>query len=315
MTFWLTLGDFDGLDGLLVEVTFDGHNACAREVLRYRPPPDRQVHGKGFTGLAVGVVTWLCGFNALHRLEAGRIVHSIFRNEFNDLHHVVLQDDQLWVTNTGLDRVEVLTQEGDFLGAFDLLGAQGISKRLVQFELQDGYFGAVDEGTPFHQRRVRDRVHPNHVAHVGDQVLVNRFLQGQVVDLVTWRPVIELAGHPHDGQVHQDLYWLTCTDGRILAFALEGGRVTSRLEHRLDVFDITERTGWCRGLWVGPDLLAVGLTAIDRMPRARWCDRPFEHTETALLLLDPRTGALRGHVPLGGFGSRPKLFAVQAVNA
>jgi len=103
-------------------------------------------------------------------------------------------------------------------------------------------------------------------------------------------------------------FWITCTNGLVVAYAVERGSVTSTEVERVHLFASTGRTGWCRGLLVTPEHLIVGLTAIDRMPRYRWCDRPFDQTETSVLIIDRATHSLVGRVDLRACGQRSKLF-------
>jgi len=77
-----------------------------------------------------------------------------------------------------------------------------------------------------------------------------------------------------------------------------------------DLFELTSCTGWCRGLLVTADHLIVGLTEIRRMPRYRWCDRPFEGTKTAVLCIDKKSGRLVTCLDIGERARHPKLFGL-----
>jgi len=166
---------------------------------------------------------------------------------------------------------------------------------------------------PFHQRKVRDYFHPNHVCSTGQQLLVTRLLDRSVWDLQSFAPVIEnTPGLPHDGQLLDGRFWLSCVNGLIVGYAVEGDRVTGQEVERYDVFALTGHTGWCRGLLVTPDCLVVGLTQIrpGRMPRQRWCDRPFELTETSVLCLERASGKLLARIDLTDTQRHVKLFSI-----
>ena len=78
----------------------------------------------------------------------------------------------------------------------------------------------------------------------------------------------------------------------------------------IDTFASTGRSGWCRGLAVHDEVLAVGLTRIVRMPRERWADRPFDSTVTGLLVIDRATNIELAFSNLQWLGNHPKLFEV-----
>ena len=315
MRFLVTAGNFEEDCGKLLELEWDGGVPRLHERLVYRPSPHMRVPGKGFTGgLLVGGDLWVCSFAAVHRvqLDTMEVVQTIHHPWFNDLHHVVLRDGILLVCNTGLDRVEALTLDGAHLGAWSLVSPDAQRDRLDGIPDPDPYFGTQDPLLPFCQRKVQDLVHPNHVAIVGHRILLTRFLDRRVDDLSSWSPVLEdLPGYPHDGVVIDGMFWITCTNGLILAFPITpSGQVHPVPEVEINVFERTAHIGWCRGLAVGDDHLVVGLTAIHHMPRQRWCDLPFNKTESSLLILNRSTGSLLHRVSLNKLGGHPKVFGI-----
>jgi hypothetical protein len=252
----------------------------------------------------------------------------------NDLHHVALHAGRLLVANTGADRVDAFDFDGRYVGGWDFAPAAVTAARLrganpsreawasalrpgwehhpaapLADDPTAGYDGDDMGRRPFHTRKVRDFVHPNHLTVVEGHVLVTRFQDQALQDLTDGAVVVpETPGFPHDGVYTEDRFWITCTNGLVVAYAVEGGRVTATEVERTDVFASTGRTGWCRGLLVTPEHLIVGLTAIDRMPRYRWCDRPFDQTETSVLIVDRATHALVRRIDLRAHGQRAKLF-------
>lgn len=316
-TWWLTLGDFEDTCGRVVELTFDGMQATTREVLQYQPKADRAVFGKGFTsGCVVDDVAYICGFNEVYRISTHdfKVEALLSRDDFNDLHHVSAHDGQLWIANTGLDRVDVFSSSRQYLGGYALIPSQEERNRALAALPDDPYFAQERVDRPVHLRRLPDRIHPNHIAFFGGRVLVTRFAEKSIQDLGTMRTVLETPGHPHDGFVDGDTLWMTCTNGLIIA--CQWSPCGSRLEERrrINTFALTGRWGWCRGLWVGEDRLLVGLTRISRMPRHRWCQRPFEGTQTTVLMLRKATGELLAEANLNAFGQHPKLFSILEVS-
>ena len=315
MRFLITLGDFEDDQGKLLEMSWEGEKLHLRERMTYRPPTHLTVNTKGFTGgcIADGCL-WVCSFASVHQigLSEMEVIKTIHYPWFNDLHHVTWHDGQLLVCNTGLDRVEVLKPDGSYVGAYSLVTPLQELDRQDQASDPDEYFGSQDPGLPFHQRKVRDLVHPNHIVAVGEQLLVTRFLDRRVDDLRSWLTLLpDLPGYPHDGIVWQDQFWVTCTNGLILAFAISpSGQVLAEPTQELNLFESTGHTGWCRGLAVTDEYLLVGLTAIRRMPRERWCARPFNKTESSILLLERGSGQLVACRRLDDFGGHPKVFSI-----
>jgi hypothetical protein len=285
-------------------------------------------------------VLFVCGACAVYQVEPGSwsVTATWHQRCMNDLHHVAVADGRVYVVNTGLEAVDVFSPEGIFLGSHALhpgwLSAArqgGLSpERDALPALLDARFphrvagpsvepAALGEyytprgaaaPVPFSRSKVRDYAHPNHVTVHGGRLLVTRLLDRAVDDLATFRRVIEgTPGLPHDGLVDGDRFWITCVNGLVVAYAIDGGCVTGREIDRIDVF-ATGHTGWCRGLAVTRDHIVVGLTAIRRMPRVRWCDRPFEQTETSVLCIERTTRRLARRVEIEGGGGHPKIFSV-----
>ncbi len=342
----VTAGYFDASgEGRLLEIHFE--RGTQRTLLAYVPPEPFCVPEKGFTGAAWSgapgsSVLFVCGSSAVYQVDPRKwsVTNTWHQRCMNDLHHVAVTDDRVYIVNTGLESIDVFTRDGVFLGSHALhpgwlssARQDGFSPdRAVLPDLLDARWppapraecASAIEATPvdyytphtsaiaqpFSKRKVRDYVHPNHVVVHGSQILVTRFLDRAIDDVTTFRRVIEgTPGLPHDGLVDGDRFWITCVNGLVIAYAIEHGRVTGREVERFDVF-ATGHTGWCRGLAVTRDHVVVGLTAIRRMPRYRWCDRPFEETETSVLAMDRRTGRLVSRVEIEGGGRQPKIFSV-----
>lgn len=315
----------------------------AEIVLEWVPPPALRTSGKGFLGLA-----WLdapgrselvaCAHAALCRIDpiSWTVTGVLHQPCMNDLHHVAVHDGRLLVTNTGLDRVDVFEPSGRFVGGWDLSPAWIAAERLrgrnpshagFANALQRGWQGsgpALDDepfqgelaqlaapSQPFPTRKTRHFAHPNHVTMLGGRPLVTRFIDRSIQDIAHWSlPIPETPGHPHDGEVFGDRFWITCTTGLVLAYAIENDRVTAREVERIDVSQRTGCHGWCRGLIVTDDLIVVSLTALQYMPPMGWTDRDLERTETSILAIDRRTLKLMARVDFRAFGQAPKLFGM-----
>jgi hypothetical protein len=334
----------DALDpgfGRLVAVDLDAERADV--MLEWLPPPSLRTSGKGFTGIA-----WLgmpgksdlivCSHGALCRINPSTwTVNGILHQPcMNDLHHLAVDEGRLLVANTGLDRIDVFELSGRFIGGWDLSPAWIASERfrgcnpsreswdaalniewnVAPKSLEDVPFpGSLEDRAavtvPFPTRKTRHFVHPSHIAMVGGRPLVNRFIDRSIQDLADWSfAVPETPGHPHDGELDGDRFWITCTTGLIVAYAMENGRVTSHEVEHINIPESTGRSGWCRGLVVNEQVIAVGLTTIQYLPPFGWSGRDFNKTETSILVFDRRTVAMVGRIDLRQFGQLPKIFGM-----
>jgi hypothetical protein len=338
----VTIGD--ALDpGFCRIAAVDLERETAEIVLEWVPPAGLRTSGKGFLGLA-----WLgipgkselvaCAHGALCRIDPGTwtVTGVLHQPCMNDLHHVAVNDGHLLVTNTGLDRIDVFETSGQFIGGWDLSPASVAAQRLAGCNpsrgswasaLQRGWelnsTGLEDEpfsgdlaqfalaSLPFQTRKTRHFVHPNHITMLRGRPLVTRFIDRSIQDLADWSLVIpETPGHPHDGELCEDGFWITCTTGLIVGYAITNGRVTSHVIERIDIPERTGRSGWCRGLIVKDEVIVASLTAIQYMPPFGWSDPDFNKTETSILALDRRTRKLMARVDFRAFGQLPKLFGI-----
>jgi hypothetical protein len=334
----------DSLDpGLGRIAAVDLERESAEIVLEWVPPAGLRTSGKGFTGLA-----WLgipgksdlvaCGHAALCRIDPATwtVTGVLHQPCMNDLHHVAVHEGRLLVTNTGLDRVEVFEASGQFVGGWDLSPAFIAAQRLRGcnpsrtswaralrrgWELESGvlddepFSGDLEQlassSLPFPTRKTRHFVHPNHITLLDGRPLVTRFIDRSIQDFADWSlPIPETPGHPHDGELFGGCFWITCTTGLIVAFAIENGRLTSHEVQRIDLPQRTGRSGWCRGLIVTDRLIVVGLTAVQYMPPFGWHDSDLRKTETSILAIDRHTLKVVARVDFQNFGQLPKLFGM-----
>ncbi len=298
-------------------------------VVTFTPPEPHRAPSKGFTGAA-----WLdgdllvCSFDAVWRFSPdGKLLGRIHQPDANDLHDVaVLANGRIAVCNTGLDSVDLFDGDGTFAGrcaftpawfeaerqrglavdraAFPEVLRAGWSPRAVpKVDCPEGGYYSDGHAQPFHRRRVRDYLHPNRVVEFDGRLAVTMLATCEVRCARTFDRLAVIPGHPHDGVVHDGRLFVTTTDGRIIAVC--GDRA---LEIVVDTSH-TGHSGWCRGLAVTRDCMAVGLSEIRRSPRFAWTGRPFQETETSVLWLN-RSGALLAQVDLTDRSRQSKVFSL-----
>ena len=331
----VTGGYFDqGGDGVVWLV--DLATERAEVLLRWTPPAHLHVPTKGFAGGSLGVngQLYVAAHAAVVRIDPLRaaVTGVLHQPCMNDLHHVAAFEDLLYVSNTGLGAVDVLDLDGRFLGSHSLLPAWANALRIHGEDLpaeappvrpgwsgeppapwsepreDDAYHATDRRSAPFHRLKVPDHLHVNHVARLGGRLLATCFADGALRDLAGFDVAARLDGHfLHDGVVHGDALWLTAIDGSVI----ELDAVTLGERRRIDAFAAGHH-GWCRGLAVTNEHLAVGLTEVrrGRLPRHRWADREPDGSETSVLLLDRQGGRLLSRVDLTDEARHAKLYSI-----
>lgn len=305
----------------------------ADEFLRWTPPDDLRVPSKGFAGgsLAADGILYVAAHAAVVRIDTARAVVTGVLHQpcMNDLHHVAVADDRLLVSNTGLGAVDVFDLSGGFLGSHALLPAWANHRRFSgevlpeAIRLRAGWEGATPPAwpdsppvdpyfttgdAPFHRQKIRDHLHVNHVAIVGDRVIATCFADGTLRDLARFETVRHFPeAFLHDGFEYDGSFWLTAIDGRIFELAAH----TYGRRRVLQTFE-TGHFGWCRGLAVGERGILLGLTEVrpNRLPRHRWADCDPEGSETSLLMLDRSDGALLERIDLTERERHSKVYSV-----
>lgn len=323
-----------GGDGVVWRVDLTAERA--EVLLRWTPSAHLHVPTKGLAGGSFGGdgLLYVAAHAAVVRIDpVSAVVTGVLHQPcMNDLHHVAALGDRLYVSNTGLSAVDVLSREGRFFGSHALLPAWANARRIHGDDLpaeappvnpgwsgeppapwpepgeDDGYHSADRRAAPFHSLKVPDHLHVNHVARLGDRLLATCFADGALRELRGFEVVARLDGcFLHDGIAHDDAFWLTAIDGSVIELDAE----TLRERRRIHTF-ATGHHGWCRGLAVTDDHLVVGLTEVrrGRLPRHRWADRDPEGSETSVLLLDRQNGRLLARVDLTDEARHAKLYSV-----
>jgi hypothetical protein len=341
--FLVTGGYFDD-SGECVVFQVDVSTGEVREWLRFQPPEHLRVPTKGFSGGTVtadGSYLYVAAHSFVARIDIqrARIDGLLHQPCFNDLHHVAVDPSggHLWIANTGLGSVDILDVDGGFVGSHALLPAWVNARRMGgatppwESALRPGWSGKPPASwpsapltadgyhtseeafsrLPFHQTKVRDHLHPNHVGFLGDRALVTCLYDGSVRDLGNFSIVARLDGEfPHDGQAIEDLYWVTTIDGQVVCLDL--AREPGVLVERWDVSSTTGRYGWCRGLHVRDEHLFVGMTEVrdGRLPKHRWSERSPACSETSVICIERGTGHLLARVEMTDRQRHLKIYSL-----
>lgn len=173
---------------------------------------------------------------------------------FTDLHHVNIHNGLLYIANTGLEMVQVLSMDGEFLKEYNMTS----TPTWERFDPRQDY--RLVPTTQPHE------VHVNQVFFLDDQPWATRCLQCDAICLVDPEKRIDLkveGGNPHDGLVVGDYIYFTITAG----FVIVVNKFTRKKEAIFDLSKMCDspvQLGWCRGIEVVGDQIFVGFTRFRR---------------------------------------------------
>ncbi|TPE68332.1 hypothetical protein [Halalkalibacterium halodurans] len=186
-----------------------------------------------------------------YRLPEFVIEKTISLPCFNDIHHVKpLDDGNLLVVNTGLDMVIKLSENGEVLNEWNVMGEQPWDR----FSRKTDY-RKVPTTKPHHS-------HPNYAFTVGEDLWVTRCLQKDAICLSNNKRIDIGRQLVHDGVVFGDSIYFTQVDGSIVIVDSQNYKV--KKVHNLNKLTRTNSPlGWCRGIKViSHDKVIVGFTRI-----------------------------------------------------
>lgn len=305
-----------------------------KRLLSFVPPDELRVAGKGFTGITwLGEELLVCSFNAIWRFDRqGRCKGRLHMPHFNDLHGICVEEENrsILVANTGLDSVERIDEDGRWLGRYSLtppgleharFQGEGIAREDLETLSKAGWTTEQQAEVPkvqpasdyydvapnldFSRRRVRDYRHPNHVFLSEEHgPCVTSLLDSSIRSLTTHRKVVETTGPPHDGIQAKNGLWYTTVSGEVVHHPESGPEAVLSLRDG-------PITGWCRGLVLGDDWGAVGVTAM-RGPETRvpWRGGSWDATQTGIVWFDRETGETRHVLDMTDEDRGAKVFAL-----
>jgi hypothetical protein len=175
---------------------------------------------------------------------------------FNDLHHLLVRGDELWVCNTGLQAVHKMTLDGRVLETFST----------TETSTWTTYNPAEDY-------RFRDTkphaIHPNYLFELNGDIWVTRFMTRDAVHLHDHSRRMDIGvGCCHDGCVRDGLVYFTTVTGHVvICDARTGARVRD-----IDLNQMQEdkvQLGWCRSINLLPDGKALVGFSQFRMSKQR----------------------------------------------
>jgi hypothetical protein len=254
------------------------------------PSSELNIVGKGFTSIA-----WLnsqllvgCDFNRVFILKRNSCELTAIRQDeqYNDLHHVSVAGERVFLANTGRDCIDILDHQLQPMSRLDFLSDMEISTRIKgQYSTDGDYYDNKTSTIEFYLRKVPDTWHINHVIKAGEQldnkIIATSFKKKHLLDAITLKQLSnELPEQPHDGFIDQKYVWITTVSGKVYRSTLS---LPLCFVLFFDLFKHSEFEGWCRGLFVSGDAMYVGITAIHKESnRTDWLNSPVEETRTGI---------------------------------
>ncbi len=185
-------------------------------------------------------------------LQTLDIEKTISLSSFNDLHHVNVSDNKIYLANTGLEMVQILSFDGELLEEVP----QASTPTWERFDKKTDY--------RFYGSTKPHEVHLNHVFFIDRQPWCTRFQFRDAINIYAPSKRIDLHvsnGMPHDGLVIGDYIYFTITDG----FLVVANKNTCQREAVYDLNKLSgedKQLGWCRGVHIDGNHAYVGFSRL-----------------------------------------------------
>ena len=272
-----------------------------REIYSYVSSASLAVKGKGFTQIVYDKkdnLFVIADYNQFHIFDVklNRIIKTISSNIMNDIHAVKLHNDLIILTNTGFDSIEIYNKQYDFIQSINLLSFEKLMKRYSGNESiigEDNYYDN-DCNKPFNQRKIKDTFHLNNCTVINNRLIATSFTKKTLLDLSQNRDISPaLDFHIHDCFSYDDKLWITSVNGKILYRNNDIDKFSEFIEF-VDLFNIGDYYGWCRGLNFYDGCFYIGITQINSVVlNSRWdANVPIEDTKTGIIKLDIKSKSI-----------------------
>lgn len=279
----------------LIEINIDTKEK--KELINYVPDRSLVVKGKGFTQITYNIdknVFLIADYNQFHIVDAinYKIRKSITSNTLNDIHGITFHNNLIIITNTGFDSIEIYDTNGQFIQTVSLLPFKELENRFLgkeQKQVSDNYYDN-DNNKLFNQRIIKDKFHLNNCTVIDNKLIATSFTKKTLIDLSLYREIATpLPTYIHDCVIYNDKIWITSVDGKIY-FRDKNISQFSDFKEYVNLFEIGNYYGWCRGLYFLEEFVYVGITQINsEVSQKRWnTNISIEKTKTGIIKMNLR---------------------------
>lgn len=186
----------------------------------------------------------------IYNLPSLSLKSSFSHPLFNDLHHVRVIGEELYVVSTGFDAVLIFNLQFELLRIENVLGKDPFHRFSRNADLR------TQLSTKPHES------HPNFISKIGSDIFVTRFHQKDAVSLSNPDKRFNIGTQKiHDGHEYENKIYFTSVDGKVIVFNKE----TLEKEEVIDLNKIITSDsplGWCRSLAKVDNYLFVGFTKL-----------------------------------------------------
>jgi hypothetical protein len=212
---------------------------------------------------------------------------------FHEIHHVLpLEKGKLLVANTGLDMVLEVSQDGDILRVWNVLGKENPWDRFSPFV----DYRIIPTTRPHES-------HPNYVFKIAEDIWVTRCLQKDAICLTNPDLRIEIGRElVHDGVIHGNLIYFTQVDGHVVVVDKTSLQIVK--DYNLnEITRVDTSLGWCRGIEVlDQDKVIVGFTRIRPSKNSQSSSNSYGILPTRVVCYDLKEKKQLWDMPLESFG-------------
>lgn len=274
-------------------IELDTLSGSRKEIFCNYPNISSIVKGKGFTQVAYfNDKLYIADYNKFIIIDAidYKTIRVVESGIFNDIHAISVTNNLIFITNTGLDSIEVYTIDGDFSYSLNLLNDNDRQARLLGSDTNiatDKYYD-IRSHLRFGQWKLKDKFHINNFAIVDNKFILTSFTKKTLINISNGMEITpRLSSHIHDCLLYNDSLWITSVDGKIYTRSTNVDIVESFSEF-VDLFEIGSLYGWCRGLAFDNENFYIGITQITySVPKQRWnVNIPIERTKTGIIKMN-----------------------------
>ena len=248
----------NGILGVVYE--YDTITNSLKEKVTYKTPKEfrpKENYSISFKGGSIHknklLITTLTEI-LIYEIPKFKLNKRLTLNIFNDLHHVLRVDDELYIVITGLDMaIRYSIKQKKILTFYNCFPEKDTWDR---FNIKTDY-RKINTTKPHFS-------HPNHITYYDEKLFITRYKQEDVLIFTKDGKIIDKInlkeGIPHDGVIFNNDLIYTTVNGKIIT--------VNKRNFKKKVIDLNnfekngDSLGWCRGFYQAEKFNYVGFSRI-----------------------------------------------------